>query len=207
MKQEKVFILKNVVNFIIVYELDAYSRDSNTVFTSKVSIQTNILIQIIWYWVWSSSLFPILNSWGKNLVIFGGDKVHQCIVIIRKEIILVIYEGPRQGLDGSSITSEAKYSINFIESGKRFAFSLHSNGSNSFLFVNVTNICQFKVKVSEIKPNILCLRNIQKHCTANNMKKTGFNGYVYDFTIDYNIIDISDIINSHKYLMKEHDIK
>ena len=86
-------------------------------------------------------------------------------------------------------------------------FSRHSNGNNSFLFVNVTNICQFKVKVSEIKPNILCLRNIQKDCTANNMKKTGLNGYVYDFTIDYNIIDISDGINIHKYLMKEHDMK
>ena len=39
------------------------------------------------------------------------------------------------------------------------------------------------------------------------MKKTGLNGYVYDFTIDYNIIDISDGINIHKYLMKEHDMK
>ena len=50
LKQEKVFIFKNVVNFIIVYELDAYSRDLNTVFTSKVSIVFD-----------SSSLFSILN--------------------------------------------------------------------------------------------------------------------------------------------------
>ena len=39
------------------------------------------------------------------------------------------------------------------------------------------------------------------------MKKTGLNRYVYDFSADYNIIDTSNIIDSHKYLMKNHDIK
>ena len=38
-------------------------------------------------------------------------------------------------------------------------------------------------------------------------KETGFNGYVYDFSVDYNIIDTSNIISIHKYLMKKHDIK
>ena len=53
-----------------------------------------------------------------------------------------------------------------------------------------------------------CLGNISKDFTANNMKKkTGLNGYVYEFSVDYNIIDTSNIINIHKYLMKKHDIK
>ena len=38
------------------------------------------------------------------------------------------------------------------------------------------------------------------------MKKTGLNGYVYDFSVDYDIIDLV-IIDIHKYLMKKHDIK
>ena len=38
-------------------------------------------------------------------------------------------------------------------------------------------------------------------------EKTGINGYVYNFFVGYNIIDTSDIINVHKYLMKTHDIK
>ena len=38
-------------------------------------------------------------------------------------------------------------------------------------------------------------------------KKTELNGYVYDFSVDYNFIDTSNIINIHKYLMKKHDIK
>ena len=39
-------------------------------------------------------------------------------------------------LDDTSITAEAKYSINFTESGERLVLNLHYNGSNSFLFVN-----------------------------------------------------------------------
>ena len=35
------------------------------------------------------------------------------------------------------------------------------------------------------------------------MKKTGFNGYVYDFSVDYGATDVDDIKNIHKYLMKK----
>ena len=38
------------------------------------------------------------------------------------------------------------------------------------------------------------------------MKKPGFNGYVYDFTVDYNVTDVDDAKDIHKYLMKENDI-
>ena len=38
----------------------------------------------------------------------------------KKKIILVSGEDPTQRLDDNSITAEAKYSINFTESGKRF---------------------------------------------------------------------------------------
>ena len=59
---------------------------------------------------------------------------------------------------------------------------------------------------SEIKPYSLCLGNISKFFRANNMKKTGLNGYVHDFSVDYNIIDNSNIIVIHKYLMEKHNI-
>ena len=39
------------------------------------------------------------------------------------------------------------------------------------------------------------------------MKKIGLNGYGYEFSVDYNIIDISSIIGIHKYLIKKYDIK
>ena len=38
------------------------------------------------------------------------------------------------------------------------------------------------------------------------MKKTGFTGYVYDFSADYNTVTIDDIKDIHNYLMKKNDI-
>ena len=58
--------------------------------------------------------------------------------------ILVLGEVPTQGLDDMTLTAEAKYPINFKQSGKIFVLSLHCNGSNSFLFVNATKVYQFK---------------------------------------------------------------
>ena len=55
---------------------------------------------------------------------------------------LVLVEGTTQGLDDTNITAEAKYSINFRQSRKRFVLSLHYNGSNTFLFVNEVKIYQ-----------------------------------------------------------------
>ena len=43
--------------------------------------------------------------------------------------------------------------------------------------------------------------------SANNMKKSGLNGYVYDISFDYRTFDASKIIDIHKYLMKKHGIK
>ena len=37
-------------------------------------------------------------------------------------------------------------------------------------------------------------------------KKTGFNGYIYDFSTDNNVIEVSDILDIHKYLMKKNTI-
>ena len=85
--------------------------------------------------------------------------------------ILILGEGPTQGLDDTALTVEAKCSINFTQPNKRFVLSLHYNGSNSFLFVNATKIYQFKAKDSEIKDYTLCLGNTSKDFTINNMKK------------------------------------
>ena len=38
-------------------------------------------------------------------------------------------------------------------------------------------------------------------------KKTGLNGYVYDFSVDYDVLALDDILGIHKCLMKKHDIK
>ena len=49
--------------------------------------------------------------------------------------------------------------------------------------------------------------NILKDFTINNMTKTGLKGLVKFFSLDFNHIDTTDILDIHKYLMKKHDIK
>ena len=72
------------------------------------------------------------------------------------------------------------------------------------MFVNGKEIHKFKAKDSEIVATSLCLGNISKYWTVDNMKKTGLNGYVYDFSVnDYRVNNILDI---HNYLMKKNDI-
>ena len=49
--------------------------------------------------------------------------------------ILILGEGTTQVLNNTTLTAEAKYPIDFTQSGKRLALTLHYSWSNSFLFV------------------------------------------------------------------------
>ena len=83
---------------------------------------------------------------------------------------------------------------------------LHYNEANSYLFVDGTEIYKFKGKDSEIVATPLCLGNISNDWSIDNMKKTGFNGYIYDFSVDYDAIAVDDILDIYKYLMKKNNI-
>ena len=52
----------------------------------------------------------------------------------------------------------------------------------------------------------LCLGNISKDWSKDNMKKTGFTGYVYDFSVDYDDIKVDNIKDIYKYFMRKNDI-
>ena len=98
------------------------------------------------------------------------------------------------------------YSINFTVTKTKFCLSLHYNKANSYLFVNGTEIYKFKAKDSEIVATPLCLGNISKDWSVDNMKKTGFNGYVYNFSVDYDAIAVDESVDIRKYLMKKNNI-
>ena len=83
---------------------------------------------------------------------------------------------------------------------------MHYNEADSYLFVNRTEIIKFKAKDYEITPYPLCLGNISKDWSIDNMKKTSLLGYVYDFSVDYDAIKVSDILDIHKYLMEKNKI-
>ena len=96
--------------------------------------------------------------------------------------------------------------LTLLKKNTQFCLSLHYNGANSYLFVNGTEIIKFKAKDSEILAYSLCLGNISKDWSQDNMKKTGFNGYIYDFSTDYIAIAVSDMLDIHKYLMEKNKI-
>ena len=58
-----------------------------------------------------------------------------------------------------------------------------------------------KQKNSETKPYPLCLRNVSKDFIVL-IRRNRIIWLHVQFSVDYNIIDISDIINIQKYLMK-----
>ena len=98
------------------------------------------------------------------------------------------------------------YSINFTVTRKKFCLSLYYNGANSYLFVNGTEIYKFKVKYSAIVATPLCLGNVSKDWSTDNMKNPVFNGCVFDFSVDYNATDVDDIKDIRKYLIKKNNI-
>ena len=89
-------------------------------------------------------------------------------MIIKKDI-LVLGKGPTQGLE-HTLTAEKIYPINFTLTKNKFCLSLHYNGTNSYLFVNGTEVYKFKAKDSEIVASLLCLGDISKDWSTDNMK-------------------------------------
>ena len=106
----------------------------------------------------------------------------------KKKDISVLGKGPTQGLE-HTLTAEKMYSISFTVTKKKFCLSLHYNGANSYLFVNGKKIVKFKAKDSAVVATPMCLENISKDWSVNNMKKTGLNGYVYEIIVDYEAIN------------------
>ena len=95
------------------------------------------------------------------------------------------------------------YSINFTVTKKKFCLNLHYNGANNYLFVNSIEMIKFKVKDSDIVATPLSLGNFSKDWSIDNMKRTGFNSYVYDFSVDYDPVALDDILDICKCLMKK----
>ena len=56
-------------------------------------------------------------------------------------------------------------------------------------------------------PTEFCLGSMYNGFNATESREVFFNGNVYDFSVDYNSVDKSDILNTHKYLMTKNNIK
>ena len=108
------------------------------------------------------------------------EQIWVLLLILRKKT-LVIRQGPTQELE-HTLTAEKNVFNSYLI-------------ANGYLFVNGTEIYKFKAKDSEIVATTLGLGNISKEWSVDNMKKTGFTGYVYDFSVDYDATAVDDILD------------
>ena len=70
----------------------------------------------------------------------------------------------------------------------------------------VKKFANLRQKIPKLWQPPLCLGNISKNWSVDNMKKTGFNVYVYDFSVDYDTTDVDDVLDIYKYLIKKNNI-
>ena len=120
---------------------------------------------------------------------------------------LVLRKDFSQGINGTTVYAEKMYSTNFTVTNKKICLSLHYNSDSSYLFVNGKQIVNFKAKDSETVPYPLCLGNVSKDFSPLNTTNTGLYGYIYDFSVNYGAIANDKILDIHKYLMKQNNIK
>ena len=161
-----------------------------------------LVVEMVWFFSFPGGRF------GQNVLMFGVDMSSSAHVDNKKIDILVLGKGPTQELE-HTLTAEKMYPINFTVTKKRFCLSLHYNGANSYLFVNCKEIVKFKAKDCVASP--LCLGNISNDWPTDNMKKTGLNGYDYEFSVEYkefNKLNPNLVIPPiHNYLTRKYDIK
>ena len=182
LKQPKVsYAHGKVVNIYVLYELGSSSFQNNDhtlkdCLFGAVILTKNANIDKYGYSGCgigldrrSSFSFPGVE-FGENVLIFEVGMSSSAHIDNKKKDILVLGKGPTQGLE-HTLTAEKMYSINFTVTKKKFCLSLHYNGANSYLFVNGTEIYKFKAKDSEIVASPLCLGNISKDWSIDNMKK------------------------------------
>ena len=81
------------------------------------------------------------------------------------------------------------------------------NGANSCIFGNPVEIYQFKSKKSEINAAPLRLGNVSKDFSIDKMQKTKLYENAYDFSDDFDSMDVADIFDIQKYLMVMDNIR
>ena len=205
-----------VVTIYIVYEVDASSSHNNdptlkNCLFGAATLTKNSDIDKYGYSGYGirfdrrSSFLFLGGGFGQNVIFFGVDMSFSAHIDNKKKDILILGKGATQGLE-HTLAAEKTYSIHFTVTQNKFCSSLYYNGANSYLFVNGTEIYKFKAKDSEIVATPLFLGNISKDWSVDNMKNTGFNGYLYNFGVDYDATDVDDILEIHKYLMKKYNI-
>ena len=129
--KSNISIPKKVINLYICYTLGLQLRNLNTDFTlvnclfGSVKLTKNADLDKYKYTGYGmafdsrSEFLFIDGTYGKNVIIFGADMSSSVHVDNKVNDILILGEGPTQGLYDATLTAQAKYLINFTQSGKK----------------------------------------------------------------------------------------
>ena len=210
--------LAKIVNVYIVYDLAAWPKIPLKTFTLKNCLfrATNIVKNSDKNkWVYSG--YGIAFDW-EDWWNFGNGTAINVIIFVNnssssyddnlKNNFLILGKGPAFRINGNFGSPEKKFSINFTKKNTKCCLSLHYNADNSYLLVNGKEIIKFKDDNKNVNfPTWFCLGSISDGPSATESREVSLNGNVYHFSVDYNSIDKSNILNSHKYLMTNNDIK
>ena len=220
MKQNKIdYVHGSVVNIYIVYELKN-RRISNPDFTvgnglfGAVKITTKDVntshYQYHGYGICfdteSDFTFSSITN-GKKVITFGVDMSFSSHSTNKTQNICVLGKDFIQGINGTTIYAEDIYKHNFTAPDRKFVWSLHYNGYDSYLFVKEAKYLKFNSAINYKDRNLLCLSNISSNWTTSESIKTGLYGNVYDLAVDYvPLSGVKTIYDIHRYLMKKHNI-
>ena len=98
--------------------------------------------------------------------------------------------GPTSGINGSFGSPEKNFSINFSKARSKFV------------------LVKFKADNKNVNfPTQFCLKSISSGFGGDESTEVFFKRHVYDFSLDYNANDKSDIVKIHNYLMVKNNIK
>ena len=146
------------------------------------------------------------NDTARNVIIFVVDSSSSSHLDNRKNNFSILGLDPTYGVNGKFGSAEKKISIKFTKLDTKFCLTLHHNDDNSYLFVNGKEIIKFKADNKNVNfPTRFYLGNISDGFSATESREVFLN--VYNFSVDYNYIDKSDILNIHKYLMANNNVK
>ena len=110
----------------------------------------------------------------------------------------MLSEEYNSGINGSFDVPGKRFSINFSKDNTKGCLILHYNVDNSYVFVNGKVIFKFKAGNKNVNfPTQFC--NSFVYFSIQNWN-------AFDFSVDYNSIDTSDVLNIHKYLMIKNNI-
>ena len=148
------------------------------------------------------------DDFARNVIIFCVDSSSSSNSDNRKNNFLILGEGPTYVIIAAFGSLTKTCNIYFTKTNRKFCLVLHYNADNSFLFVNGKEIFKFKDDNENVTFSTqFYLGSISNGFSNTESREVSLNGDVCDFSVDYNSIDKSEILNIHRYLIIKRNIK